>query len=387
MNWLVKNAPPYMRGWKRALSRTNFPCPPRMWKMTANSAWWFWGLTMREMQGIRRIPRLRNSCARIHLLQTPAPIKIFCSIATPSIPGLHQAEQHIAEWMAWGEIKLSSQYREMDSFEQERVRKRERESLQQAQTSVKNAYELVIYLHNDGTVQSRKITMGAQSLFAALLQEKELRLFKEKIDAQAIMPNGLYPVWPPSTPDVEVRDLYQTFGQEPRLPKLLSQRAVVRTVEDAVKRGVLALRCKRPDGSEQWYWKSDIDMADWDKQGEAWLPENAMLNSLSPSAIFPDSLPGLWPADETGVKLATLCSWFDGKHMYEEKSHPDYPPEKRPIPKVDYKQVHQAVSKAVANGSLWLVLGNDSVYQTTPDPHSTRPRCRIVSSSSTALGN
>ena len=70
---------------------------------------------------------------------------------------------------------------------------------------------------------------------------KELRLFKEKIDAQAIMPNGLYPVWPTGTPDVEVRDLYQTFGQEPRLPKLLSQRTVVRTIEDAVKRGVLAL--------------------------------------------------------------------------------------------------------------------------------------------------
>ena len=80
-----------------------------------------------------------------------------------------------------------------------------------------------------------------------------------------------------------------------------------------------------PTGPEQWYWKSDIDMADWDKQGEAWLPEKATLNSLSPSAIIPDSLPGLWLGDDTGLKLATLCSWFDGKHTYEEKSHPDYP--------------------------------------------------------------
>jgi hypothetical protein len=75
---------------------------------------------------------------------------------------------------------------------------------------------------------------------------------------------------------------------------------------------------------------------------------------------------GLWPADDAGVKLSALCSWFDGNHMYEEKLHPDYPPELRPIPKVDYKLVHQAVSKAVANGSLWLVLGNDSVFQTVP---------------------
>jgi hypothetical protein len=287
-------------------------------------------------------------------------------VATPSISGLHQAEQQIADWMAWGEIKKSAQYKELDSFQQETVKKREKESLQQAQTSVRNAYELVIYLHSDGTIQSRKITMGAQSLFGTLLLEKELRLFKEKIDAEAIMPNGLYPVWPPNDPSVTIRDLYQAFGQQPRLPKLLSYRAVVRTIDDAVRRGVLAVRCKRPDGSEQWYWKSDIDMADWDKVAEAWLPGKATLNSLNPSAILPDSLTGIWPSDDSGVKLSTLCSWFDGSHMYEEKLHPDYPPEPRPIPKADYKLIHQAVCKAVENGFLWLVLGNDSVFLTVP---------------------
>jgi hypothetical protein len=294
-------------------------------------------------------------------------------VVTPSVSGLLQAEQHIAEWMAWGEIRISSQYREMDSFQQETVRKREKDSLQQAQTSVKNAYELVVYLHSDGTIQARKITMGAQSLFSTLLVEKELRLFKEKIDAGALMPNGLYPVWPPNNPEVEIRDLYQTFGQEPRLPKLLSQRMVVKTIEDAVRRGVLALRCKRPDGSEQWYWKSEIDMSEWEKVAEAWLPEKATLNSLSPSAILPDSLTGLWPQDDSGLKLSTLCSWFDGSHTYEEKSHPDYPPEHRPVPKVDYRHVHQAVGKAVASGSLWLVFGNDSVYQTAPSPLQLDP--------------
>jgi hypothetical protein len=287
-------------------------------------------------------------------------------VVTPSVSGLHQAEQHIAEWMAWGEIKLSNQFKEMDSFQKETVKKREKESLQQAQTSIKNAYELVVYLHSDGTIQARKITMGAQSLFSTLLMEKELRLFKEKIDAGALMPNGLYPVWPSSSPEVEIRDLYQTFGQEPRLPKLLSQRMVVMTIEDAVRRGVLALRCKRPDGSEQWYWKSGIDMSEWEKVAEAWLPEKATLNSLNPAAILPDSLTGLWPADDSGLKLSTLCSWFDGNHTYEEKSHPDYPAEQRPIPRVDYTQVHQAVAKAVANAWLWLVFGNDSVYQATP---------------------
>ena len=38
--------------------------------------------------------------------------------------------------------------------------------------------------------------MGAQALFATLLQEKELRLFKEKIDAESFMPGEQYAVWP-----------------------------------------------------------------------------------------------------------------------------------------------------------------------------------------------
>ncbi len=289
-------------------------------------------------------------------------------VVTPSIPGLQQAEQHIADWMAWEEIKGSIHYKEMDSFQQETVRKREKDALKDAQTSVKNAYELVLYLHSDGSIQSKKITMGAQSLFATLLLEKELRLFKERIDAEAIMPNGLYPVWPPGQPNVRISGLYSAFAQQPGLPKLISQRTVINTIEDAVTHGVLALCCRRSDGSEQWYWRGPIDMAEWDRVGEAWLPAETTLNSLSPSAVLPDALAGLWPEDDQGVKLSTLCSWYDGSHAYEEKTHPDYPPEARPIPKVDYKLVHQAVSKAVADGDLWLVFGNDSVSGETPTP-------------------
>ncbi|MFH1491328.1 MAG: DUF499 domain-containing protein, partial [Pseudomonadota bacterium] len=37
-------------------------------------------------------------------------------VATPSIPGLYQAEQHLADWMAWGEIRQSGHSKEMDSF-------------------------------------------------------------------------------------------------------------------------------------------------------------------------------------------------------------------------------------------------------------------------------
>src|SRR4051812_33730246 len=254
----------------------------------------------------------------------------------------------------------------MDSFQQKTVREKKRDSLKTAQTSVKNAYELVLYLEKDGSIQARKITLGAQSLFGALMQETSLRLFREKIDAEAIMPNGLYPVWPPTDSHIRIADLYQQFGRDPRLPKLLSGRTVLNTIEDAVRRGVLAVRCVRTDQSEVWFWRSGIDITDWGKSAEAWLPSQATLNALSSAAVLPSALSGLWPKGDDGVKLSDLFSWFDGTHFYEEETQPGYPPEMRPIPKVDYAIVKKAVSKAVQDGGLWLVYGNDSVFAEAP---------------------
>jgi hypothetical protein len=55
-----------------------------------------------------------------------------------------------------GEIRNSSRFKELDTNQQEIVKRREKETLQEAQTAVKNAYEIVIYLHSDGTTQTRK---------------------------------------------------------------------------------------------------------------------------------------------------------------------------------------------------------------------------------------
>jgi len=298
-------------------------------------------------------------------------------VVTPSVSGLAQAEQHIADWMAWGEIRNSSKYAELESYQQETVKKRERETLQEAQNAVKNAYEIVLYLDKDGSIPSRKITIGAQSLISTLLMEKDLRLLTERMDATALMPGGPYAIWPPTDASMRVTDLYQAFGQQAKLPKLLNRQVVVNTIEDAVRKGILALRCIRSDGSEQWFWHSGIDMADWEQIAEAWLPQKAKLTSLSPSAVLPDSLTGLWPADDRGVKLSELYSWFDGGHCFEEETIPGYPPEPRPIPQVDYIVVQSAVSSSVAAGALWLIYGNDSVFKEKPSAIQLDPDAQL----------
>jgi hypothetical protein len=113
-------------------------------------------------------------------------------VVTPSVGGLQQAEQQIADWLAWQEIKGGKDYKDFESHVQEAVKKRERESKQAAETAVKNAFELVLHVDKAGALQVKRFTMGAQALFPTLMQEKELRLFKEKIDAETIMPGGPY---------------------------------------------------------------------------------------------------------------------------------------------------------------------------------------------------
>jgi hypothetical protein len=287
-------------------------------------------------------------------------------VVTPSESGLQQAEQHITDWMAWSEIKNSGKFAELETYQKETVKKRERDTLQEAQDAVKNAYEIVLYLDKDGSIPSRKITIGAQSLISTLLMEKDLRLLTERMDATVLMPGGPYAIWPPTDASMRVTDLYQAFGQQAKLPKLLNRQVVVNTIEGAVRRGILALRCVRSDGSEQWFWHSAIDMADWEQIAEVWLPQKAKLSSLSPSAVLPDSLKGLWPTDDRGVKLAELYGWFDGNHCFEEETMPGYPPEPRPIPLVDFIIVQQAVSAAIAAGVLWLIYGNESVFKEKP---------------------
>jgi hypothetical protein len=288
-------------------------------------------------------------------------------VITPSPAGLAQAEQMIAEWDGWVRLEQSPQFRELKPEDQDRVRKRKKPALDAALVAVKDAYQTVLAVESDGSVKAHKVTLGGESLMAALLREQDkLRLFRESIDVEQIMPPApLYAVWPSGMDFVAVADLYQTFARDPRLPKLLSQQTVLRSVEDAIRRGLLALRCTRPDGSASWFWKSAIDVVEWEKTAEAWLPAQTNITRLAGSAVLPESLPGVWPSDGSGLKLKDLCACFDGLHTIEER-YDKTNVEQRPIPKAASHVVFSAVSEAVKERRLWLVFGTDSVFGEAP---------------------
>jgi hypothetical protein len=285
---------------------------------------------------------------------------------TPSATGLLQAEQAIAASLAWGEIRTSEAFKELEPEQRESVKRREKDAQKDALTCVKNSFELVLYVDADGSIQQKKITMGSEALFPTLLREKDLRLFNEQIDAEQLMPGGPLSKWPVGSPSMKVKDLYGAFGKYPDMPKLVNRKVLLKTIEDAVQRGLLALRYA-PPGGEEWFWHAPIEgVMDWADFSEVWLPSKVTLTKLHPYAVLPDACAGLWPTDDSPVKLSTLCGLFDGTHAFDELVQAGYQPEKRPIPKADYKLVHKAVAAAVEKGQLWLVFGNDSLLGEKP---------------------
>lgn len=306
-------------------------------------------------------------------------------IVIPSAAGLIQAEQEIASWMAWGDIKNSNTFKDLESEQKETVKRRERETQKEALTFVKNAFELVVYLDKTGNAQQMKFTMGNEALFPTLAREKDLRIFRERINPETLLPGGPFSKWPPSDASIKVTDLYGAFGRYPDMPKLVSRQVVLNTIEEAVRRGLLALRYLPPGGGEEWFWHCPIEgIVDWADISEVWLPSKTELSKVHPAAVLPAAMGGLWPVDDSSVKLSSLCAWFDGTNSFDEIAQPGYPPEKRPIPKADYKFVHQAVAQAVTRGELWLVFGNDSVLgekpsdlQLDPDANLSRPPARL----------
>lgn len=288
-------------------------------------------------------------------------------VVTPSATGLLQAEQAIASWLAWGDIKNSDAFKDLESEQKETVKRREREAQKEALTFVKNSFDLVIHVDSAGNAQQKKFTMGSEALYPTLAREKDLRIYRERINAETLLPGGPFSKWPSSDPSVRVKDLYGAFGRYPDMPKLVNRQVVINTIEDAVRRGLLALRYMPPGGSEDWFWHGPIEgIVDWADFSEVWLPAKATLTNLHPTAVSPSALLGLWPTDDSGVKLSALCGWFDGTHAFDEITQPGYPPEKRQIPKADYRLVHQAVAHSVLRGELWLVFGNDSVLGEKP---------------------
>jgi hypothetical protein len=97
---------------------------------------------------------------------------------------------------------------------------------------------------------------------------------------------------------------------------------------------------------------------------------------LAGNALLPESLPGVWPKDGSGLKLKDLCVAFDGSHTFEER-YDETNVEHRPIPRAALQVIHAAIAVAVRDRRLWLVFGTDSVHGEAPAPIQLDPEAML----------
>jgi hypothetical protein len=98
---------------------------------------------------------------------------------------------------------------------------------------------------------------------------------------------------------------------------------------------------------------------------EAIQNSSAILESIDASLMVPGKLEGLdWDA---GVKVGDLVAYFNG-HVVSIEHPEDNWTEEKIIPRCPEAKVLEAVSEAVAAGSVWIISGPASVWGRCPRP-------------------
>lgn len=139
---------------------------------------------------------------------------------------------------------------------------------------------------------------------------------------------------------------------------MLNRKAILDTLVTGCVEGTFVLRLSRPDKSVRTFWReSPDDAALKDASLEVVLPGKARLTEISPAALAPGQLPGLWAGDS--IRFADVISYFEGgKVVNVRREGYDEPVE---IPGADRAVVAAAAEAAVREGGLWFRSGPASL--------------------------
>lgn len=281
-------------------------------------------------------------------------------LAVPSRDGLEAARAAVRALLGWEDVSGQLDAHKVDPFQAERLRRRLKEARERVPEIVRQAYAVVVTVNEHNDVQAFKLAAGPGPLFPAIKNDERARIKETAVDAETLLPDGPYDLWRDDDDARRVTDLVGAFARYPRLPKLLHANVLLDTVLQGVERGLFVARLVRPDGSARTWWREAVDPeARQDSQLEVVLPNKGELASLSAGLLAHGVLPELW--DDGQVTVSALKSYFAGgravripREGYEDT---------QVVPECSKKAVHEAVSEAVEQGTVWLTNGPASVWQ------------------------
>ena len=279
-------------------------------------------------------------------------------LAVPSRDGLETARERIRHHLGWQEVGTQLKDQPIDPIREQMLVTETRAAGERISEGIRQAYSIVVTLNEVKEVHAFKIAATGDSLFTTIKADRRARIQETEISAEAMMPGGPYDLWREGEQERRVKDLAGAFARSAKLPKMLRRREILSTIVQGIESGIWVGRTMRPDRTYKSYWRTRVDDSVLkDTSLEVCLPESATLSDVNPALLAYGELPELWQGDEISVQ--SVHSYFEGgravqvpREGYEDTFF---------IPACGPDQVNEAISQAVAQGSIWMANGPASI--------------------------
>ena len=281
-------------------------------------------------------------------------------LAAPSKDGLSQARNQVRKYLGWLEVRDLLKDQPVEENREKKLSDETAAAEKRIPDAIRQAYSLVVAVNAENEPQAFRIAPGNEPLFSTIKADPRSRIQDTEISAEAMLPGGPYDLWREGEESRRAKDLVTAFAQNPKLPKMLSQRRILDTLAQGIREGTWVGRLTRPDRTVRTFWRTAVEESVLsDANLELSLPDNAKLSDLDPGLLSHGILPSLWTREE--ITLAEMLDYFEGGHTVtvQKEGYDDI----AVIPGCAPEVVEEAVAAAVERGNIWLTNGPASVFQ------------------------
>src|SRR5262249_1371596 len=140
-------------------------------------------------------------------------------------------------WRGWQEVQSQLADQEIDAVRSATLSAHLRDAQRRLGEAITQAYCIVVTLSDKGEPQAFKVSVEDGPLFQQIKNDPRSRIQETPITAETLLPGGPYELWRADEPSRWVKDLVGAFAQQPRLPKMLSRRAILDTLVEGCRDG------------------------------------------------------------------------------------------------------------------------------------------------------
>ena len=274
--------------------------------------------------------------------------------AVPSRDGLKSLRDQVRDLLGWDEVRTQLKGQPLGVEREAMLANEARKARERVASAVRQAWSVIVVADEGGGVAALRLPVGAGPLFLAVMADQRFRIEETAIEPQALLPHGAFDLWREEEPSRRVKTLVEAFAEDPKLPRMIGSQGVRDTVRRGVEEGAFVASLRRPDGSVETWWRSEIEEGAFrSAELEVFQPGKAALASLEAELLAPEVLPELWEGESVAVSRV-LDYFAGGRTVTVPREGFD---EVLSIPACPAEIVEGAVAEAVRRGLVWLRNG------------------------------